>query len=464
MMNGPRSMLLLLPIVLLVSLLAGPARPAGAVPAPPSELFAYYPQTGHNVGFEIKQFYDIHGGVETFGLPLTEVVSDTVSGLQVQYFERARLELHPEHPPEHHVTISLAGSILTEGRTEPAFAWIAELPADAAPDRIYLPESGHTLGGAFRYYWETHGGLPIFGYPISEEFTETNPADGKSYLVQYFQRAKFEYHPEHEGTPHTVQLAHLGSRLLERDPRASTLRLPVRPIELLGEATTGYAASIRERRHNIARATDLFNGLIVPPDTEFSFNSISDFTREEGFVEGYAIMGGRLERVVAGGLCQVSTTFFRAVSNAGLKIVERHAHTFIVNFYENILGFDATVYDPDVDFRWSNDTPGPVYISTQANTAQSTVTFWIWGYNDGRRVSYEGPYTRNWVRPGPAVWEYDPTLPRGAVRQLVHGRSGVQVTYIRTVTMPDGTILHHDRYLTTYQPWADFYVYGPGAR
>jgi vancomycin resistance protein YoaR len=282
--------------------------------------------------------------------------------------------------------------------------------------------------------------------------------------VQYFQRAKFEYHPENQGGPGEVQLAHLGRQLLNLDPRAEQLRQPVRAIQLLGEATTSYAASIRERRHNIARATDLFNGTIVPPDTEFSFNSVSDFSTASGFVEGYAIIGGRLELVVAGGLCQVSTTMFRAVSNAGLKITHRQGHTFIVNFYENILGFDATVYDPDVDFRWYNDTPGPVYIAAQSNPEASTVTFWLWGYDDGRTVSYEGPYTSNWTQPGPAIWEYDPTMPAGAVRQLVHGRSGTDVVYIRTVTMPDGRVLHHDRFFTHYEPWADFYVYGPGGR
>jgi hypothetical protein len=93
--------------------------------------------------------------------------------------------------------------------------------------------------------------------------------------------------------------------------------------------------------------------------------------------------------------------------------------------------------------------------------ADATVTFQIWGYDDGRTITYEGPYTSNWVQPGPAIWEYDPSLPPGTVQQLVHGRAGVNVTYTRIMTLPDGS-QERNTYRTTYQPWEDFYVYGPG--
>lgn len=152
---------------------------------------------------------------------------------------------------------------------------------------------------------------------------------------------------------------------------------------------------------------------------------------------------------------------FRAVSNAGLEIRERHEHSSIVYFYENILGFDATVFAPYVDFRWYNDTSGPIYVHAHSDVANATVTFSLWGYPDGRSVSYEGPYTRAWVYPGPPIWQYDPTLPRGRVSQMVHGRPGVDVTYVRYVTWPDGTV-KTTVYETHYAPWRDYYVYGPG--
>src|SRR5436190_24268497 len=136
---------------------------------------------------------------------------------------------------------------------------------------------------------------------------------------------------------------------------------------LVGKATTGFRTSAAERRDNIARATALFDGVVVQPGQEYSFLSAGNFTEDEGFVEGYAIVGGKLEKVVGGGLCQVATTMFRAVSNAGLEVTRRTGHTYVVNFYENILGFDATVFTPSVDFRWRNDSPGPITIATSAN-------------------------------------------------------------------------------------------------
>jgi hypothetical protein len=458
MLNTPR--IICATLLLIAAWFVVPsAAPATAAPVRSDAApFAYFPETGHNIGGEIKQFFDAYGGLAIFGLPLTEVIQDTETGLQVQYFERARVELHPELPPEHYVSLTLAGRLLTQQRTDPAFAPVA---AASDPARDFFAQTGHTLGGAFRYFWQQNGGLTVFGYPISEEFYEVNPADGQEYLVQYFERARFEYHPDMAGTPYEVQLGHLGRQLLERSPTAQQATAPAQQISLLGEATTSFAASIREREHNIARATEMFNGAIVPAGSEFSFNAMGDYTEANGFVDGYAIVGGRLERVVAGGLCQVSTTLFRAVSNAGLEVTERYGHSFVVNFYENILGFDATVYDPQVDFRWRNDTAGPVFIAASSNVADATVNFQLWGYDDGRTITYDGPHTSNWTQPGPAIWEYDPTLPPGTVQQLVHGRSGVNVTYTRIITMPDGSE-ERTTYHTAYQPWADFYVYGPG--
>jgi hypothetical protein len=86
-------------------------------------------------------------------------------------------------------------------------------PAGPEPNRSYYPETGHYLGYGFRYYWEKNGGLAQFGFPITEEFREVNPADGKEYTVQYFERARFEYHPEHKGTQFEVLLGLLGNQV-----------------------------------------------------------------------------------------------------------------------------------------------------------------------------------------------------------------------------------------------------------
>jgi hypothetical protein len=444
----------------LAAALFWPVAPLAAAPARdplPATGFAFFPETGHNVGLAIKRFYDTHGGLDIFGLPLTEVFDE--DGLKVQYFERARFELHPELPPEFYVSLTLLGQHFTEGRTDPGFQWLTASPGG---DRTFFPESGHSLGGAFRGFWQGRGGLAAFGYPISEEFGEINQQDGQFYTVQYFQRARFEYHPQNVGTPYEVQLGQLGRQLLNERPDAQAATAPAQPLVLLGKATTGFRASLAERQSNIARATAIFDGVVVQPGEEYSFSSASDFSEANGFVDGYAIVGGKLEKVVGGGLCQVATTMFRAASNAGLEITRRTGHTYVVNFYENILGFDATVFTPNVDFRWRNDSPGPITIATSADLKAATVTFEMWGTSDGRTVSYEGPFTKNIVKPGGATWQYDKELPAGGKRQLVHGRPGMDVNYIRTVKMPDGTIKHADNYYTHYQPWNDFYTYGAG--
>jgi hypothetical protein len=458
----PRRLPLLATLTIAAALVL-PLAPAAAAPAhapaAPPPGFAYFPETGHNIGLKIKRFYDSHGGLDIFGLPLTEVFAE--DGLQVQYFERARFELHPELPPEFYVSLSLLGSHFTAGRAEPAFQWLSASPS---PDLDFFPESGHTLGGAFRGFWQGRGGLAAFGFPISQEFNEINPQDGQTYLVQYFQRARFEYHPENVGTPYEVQLGQLGRQLLNERPAIYAQTAPAQPLTLLGKATTGFATSIAERRQNIAIATSMFDGVVIQPGQEYSFLSAGDFSETAGFVEGYAIVAGKLEKVIGGGLCQVSTTLFRAASNAGMEITRRSGHSYVVYFYENILGFDATVFSPNVDFRWRNDSPGPVHIAATTNPDAATVTFELWGVSDGRTISYEGPITRNVVRPGVATWQFDKQLPNGAKRQLVHGRSGMDVNYIRTVKMPDGSVKHYDNWYTHYRPWDDFYTYGPGVK
>ena len=451
--------LLLLFLTLLLAVGAPQAAPARAETAvPPENAFHYFPETGHMIGMQVKRFYDANGGLEAFGMALTEVFTE--DGQKVQYFERARFEIRND--PNFRVELTRLGSYYSQGRGEPAFQWLGEPPADLG-DRTYYPESGHTLGGAFRWYWQTKGGLTSFGYPVSEELSETT-ADGQTLLVQYFERARFEYHPDLVGQPGEVQLSSLGRQFLSERPAAQAQTAPVKPITLLGKATTSFRTSAAEREFNIARATAMFNGMVVPAGQEFSFLGAGDFSDTAGFVEGYGIVGGRLEKVIGGGLCQVSTTMFRAVSNAGLQITRRQGHSYVVYFYENILGFDATVFSPSLDFRWRNDSPGPVYIAATSNPADFTVTFQIWGTSDGRVTSYQGPFVKNVVRPGRATWQYNSSLAAGRVSQLVHGRSGMDVNYIRTVKMPNGTVKHYDNYFTHYDPWNDFYTYGPGVK
>ena len=157
----------------------------------------YFRETNHNLGGSFRSYWIANGGLAIFGFPITEEFTEISStdgkAYKVQYFERARFEHHPDNAgTRFEVLLGLLGKQVTAGRTAASFARIASAPAG----RDYYTETGHSLGGAFRAYWQSHGGLAQFGFPICEEFVEKNPEDGKSYTVQYFERARFEYHPE----------------------------------------------------------------------------------------------------------------------------------------------------------------------------------------------------------------------------------------------------------------------------
>ncbi len=177
----------------------------------------FFSQTGHTLAYSFRAFFDAHGGLPMPGLPLTEVFME--NGLPVQYFERARLEWHAE---EQLVLAGHLGRWAAQGREhEPAFA-----AATAMPEASFFAETGHNLGGQFRSFWQTHGSLDMFGYPISEELREVNQQDGQSYTVQYFERARFELHPELPAGQQ-VLLGHLGRQFLAASPAPDYAVAPV---------------------------------------------------------------------------------------------------------------------------------------------------------------------------------------------------------------------------------------------
>jgi spore germination protein len=174
----------------------------------------YVRETGHSLQGAFLNYWNTHGGAAIFGYPLTEefVEVSAIDGraYTVQYFERNRFEYHPEaRGTAYEVQLGLLGVQVLQNRFFP-------VPPShiASADTIFFAQTGHLLGGGFRTYWLSHGGLPLFGYPLTEEFTERNSDDGNYYTVQYFERARFEWHPELRGTPFEFQLGLLGKRAL----------------------------------------------------------------------------------------------------------------------------------------------------------------------------------------------------------------------------------------------------------
>ena len=180
-------------------------------PAPVLPGFARtFGPTGHTLQGAFLQFWFWNGGLDRYGfpigVPLSERGEDGKTYL-VQYTERARLEYHPENRGgPYEVLLGRLGADLAAGReAERPFQ-----PATPAPGARFVTETRHNLSGPIAAYWQRHGGVPVFGYPISEPFVELNPADSRQYLVQYFERNRLEYHPANAGTPYEVQLGLLG--------------------------------------------------------------------------------------------------------------------------------------------------------------------------------------------------------------------------------------------------------------
>ncbi|MEI7556377.1 cellulase family glycosylhydrolase [Candidatus Chlorohelix sp.] len=173
----------------------------------------YFPETGHNLKGSFLTYWQNNGGLAMYGYPLSEELTE--NGFTVQYFQRNRFEYHPENKgTRYEVLLGLLGRDITAGRApEAAFQSVAAFTSNA--NSLYFKETGHSLSYGFRLYWERNGGLAQFGFPISEEFSELNPADGKIYTVQYFERARFEYHPELKGTRYETLLGLLGWQVVK---------------------------------------------------------------------------------------------------------------------------------------------------------------------------------------------------------------------------------------------------------
>jgi len=158
---------------------------------------------------------------------------------------------------------------------------------------------------------------------------------------------------------------------------------------LLGRGSSNFSGSPANRIHNIKIGAARFNGILIKPGEEFSFNTLlGDVGPEQGYEPELVIKQDKTVPEYGGGLCQVSTTLFRAAVYSGLRITERFPHAFPVKYY-NPQGFDATIYPPSPDLKFVNDTPN--YILLQSKVTGSEIAFEIYGTEDGRRVILDGP-------------------------------------------------------------------------
>lgn len=234
--------------------------------------------------------------------------------------------------------------------------------------------------------------------------------------------------------------------------------------------TSYFRGSSAARINNIATAAARFHGLLVAPGETFSMGqALGDVSLDSGFSEALIIYGGRTIKGVGGGVCQVSTTLFRAVFFGGFPIVERYAHAYRVSYYEqsansidpNLAGLDATVYFPLVDFKFTNDSAYWMLMETYFDAQKQSLTWKLYSTSDGRSVQWQTTGLQNVTPAPPPELQFNPEAGEGVFRQVDWAAEGADITVNRSVLKGD-KIYFMDKFVTNYQPWRAVCEYGPG--
>ena len=267
---------------------------------------------------------------------------------------------------------------------------------------------------------------------------------------------------------HTVSLV-----INEAQPRvaATATGQELGITQLIWAETSYFYGSSAERMQNIEAAARQYHGLLVAPGETFSMGEhLGDVSLDNGFAEALIIYGGRTIKGVGGGVCQVSTTLFRAVFNAGFPIVERTPHAYRVSYYEQnagggidprLAGLDATVYFPLVDFKFTNDSP--YWILMETYMGSGSLTWKFYSTSDGRSVTYDTTGPTNVAAAPSPMFEENPELKKNEMKQVDWAANGADVIVTRTV-WKNGAVYFQDTVTTHYEPWQAICQYGPDSK
>jgi vancomycin resistance protein YoaR len=247
---------------------------------------------------------------------------------------------------------------------------------------------------------------------------------------------------------------------MPRVPTDNIAALGIRRV--IGRGSSMFKGSPPERKQNIRAAAGHLNNTVVAPGETFSFlESIGAIDEGTGYVKGKIIKGGMTVDGLGGGVCQVSTTMFRAAFWAGMKMKERNQHAYLVSYYQSDgspPGFDAAVVEGGIDLKWRNITDDYILIRTYLSKNKLEVV--MYGTDIGLTVKMWGPRITDKQPPKPARYVLDPTLPPWTVEQSDRPHQGAHVILGRTVYQ-NGKYLFKSRFHSTYKPWGAVYRVGP---
>ncbi len=240
--------------------------------------------------------------------------------------------------------------------------------------------------------------------------------------------------------------------------------------ELAHSQYTYFFGSSPERIQNIQASAAAFHGLLIAPGETFSMaENIGDINIDNGYAEAAVIVGGETVQGIGGGVCQVSTTLFRAAFFYGLPIRERHQHAYRVFYYERLAngnidpglaGMDASVYVPVLDLKFTNDTP--YWILMEAYVNPTSIQWKFYSTKVNRYVDWKSSGLQNVTTPEKPLYRENPKLASGVVEQVDWEIDGADVDIVRTVYDPNGQVHLQDRFVTKYEPWQAIFEYGPG--
>jgi vancomycin resistance protein YoaR len=220
--------------------------------------------------------------------------------------------------------------------------------------------------------------------------------------------------------------------------------------QLLGVGRSNFAGSPVNRRRNIALGAKKMNGVLIAPGEIFSqLKTLGPVDGEHGWFQELVIKGDKTTPEYGGGLCQIGTTSFRAALASGMPILERQNHSYRVVYYEPA-GTDATIYDPAPDFKFKNDTPSNMLITSQI--AGDNISFFVWGTRDGRSVSSTTPHVYNIVPPPPKKLIPTTDLPVGKTKCTESAHAGADASFDYAVSYANGTY-KKETFNSHYRPW-----------
>ncbi len=228
-------------------------------------------------------------------------------------------------------------------------------------------------------------------------------------------------------------------------------------VEVIGTGHSNFAGSPNNRIHNIKTGANTYHGLIIPPGQEFSvLQNLGPVTKEGGYLPELVIKNNQTIPEYGGGLCQISTTLFRAALNAGLPITARQNHSYRVSYYEPA-GTDAAIYNPWPDLKFINDTDHHIMI--QSRVVANDLYFDFWGTNDQREVSISNPVIYNIVAPPPTKLIVSDTLAPGVRKCTERAHNGASAYFDYIVKYQDGEVIEK-RFNSYYVPWQEVCLIG----